>query len=262
MQSVEPVAFPESQRGDYALSSDPRDRLVAALDVGSASEALLLADQVAGRCRWVKVGMELFYAEGRDLIARLQDRGFRIFLDLKLHDIPNTAAAAVRSVAPLGAELLTLHTAGGAAMLETAVAQVKILHRAPLLAGVTVLTSMNEAELHAIGVEAAPQEQVLRLATLALQSGLAGLVSSPLEVLALRQHFGPAPILIVPGVRPAGSTLNDQQRTATPEQAIRDGASLLVVGRPITRAIDPSRAAEAILEEMARGLERRPVTQA
>lgn len=242
------------------MSTDPQSRLIVAIDVGSGEEALILADALQGRCRWLKVGMELFYAEGRDLVLRLQDRGFCIFLDLKLHDIPNTVAAAVRSVAGLGVQILTVHAAGGPAMMEAAAAQARLLPSPPLLAGVTVLTSMDEVQLRSIAVHATAEEQVLRLAALTLQSGLKGLVASPMEIQALRQAFGPEPLLIVPGVRPAGSQADDQRRTAAPEKAIRDGASLLVVGRPITRADDPVRAAEEIVIQIAAGLTSPPST--
>ncbi len=254
MQAVPPLAGPQAQDRSYAHSSDPRDRLIVALDVGSAAEALRLAGDLTGRCRWLKVGMELFYAEGGDLVRRLQDRGFRIFLDLKLHDIPNTVAAAVRSVHQLRVEILTVHASGGPEMLRAAARQAELLEQPPLLAGVTVLTSMDDLQLQSVGIESAPQQQVLRLAALALESGLEGLVSSPLEVGALRQHFGPAPVLIVPGVRPSGSALDDQSRTATPAQAMRAGASMLVIGRPITRSSDPQRAVDNILVEMHAGL--------
>ena len=198
--------------------------------------------------------MELFYAEGRDLVRRLQDRGFCIFLDLKVHDIPNTAAAAVRSVASLGVQLLTVHASGGSAMLQAASAEAERLADAPLLAAVTVLTSMDEAQLHAVSVERTPQQQVLSLAALALGSGMRGLITSPLEVPALRRDFGPQPILIVPGIRPMNAAADDQRRTATPEQAMRDGASFLVVGRPVTKAENPAQATELILQQMTAGL--------
>ena len=258
MKSATPAPCTAGQNRQYARSQDPRDRLIVALDVGSTDAALKLADGLRDRCRWMKVGMELFYAEGRDLINRLQDRGFCIFLDLKLHDIPNTTAAAVRSLADLGTQILTLHAAGGAAMMEAASREARLLPNAPLLAGVTVLTSMDEGQLRSIAVQASPEDQVLRLALLALQSGLGGLVASPREIKALRQEFGPEPVLIVPGIRPPGSEADDQRRTATPEHAIRDGASLLVVGRPITRAADPIRAAEEILEQIVDGLASHP----
>lgn len=252
--STPPVRQADIDEGQF-VSKDPRDRLVVALDVGSTAEALHLAGLLQGRSRWVKVGMELFYAEGKDLLRKLRNMGFRVFLDLKLHDIPNTVAAAVRSVGDFGVEILTLHASGGPAMLETASAAARGLLQAPLLAGVTVLTSMDEPQLQSVGIRDPAQEQVVRLASLALQSGLRGLVASPLEIATLRQQFGRAPLLIVPGVRPVGSAADDQRRTATPEQAIRAGASLLVVGRPITRAADPAQAAEAIVAEIARGLD-------
>ena len=255
MQEVPSFASLAGKDRGYLRSADARDHLIVALDVKSATDALHLADILADRCRWVKVGMELFYAEGRDLICRLQDRGLRIFLDLKLHDIPNTVAAAVRSLSELGVQILTVHAGGGPAMLGAASAQAKLLRHAPLLAGVTVLTSMDEAQLASVGIAQTPQTQVLRLAGLALQSGLAGLVSSPLEVAALRQEFGAAPVLIVPGIRPAGSANDDQSRVATPEQAMRDGASLLVVGRPIVRSADPAQAVDSILAEITHGLQ-------
>ena len=215
--------------GSIATSAEsrrPEDRLIVALD-------------------------ELFYAEGRELVSRLQDQGFCIFLDLKLHDIPNTVAAAIRSVSSLGVQILTLHAAGGPVMMAAAAAEVRLLQQAPLLAGVTVLTSMDEPQLLSLGVQASPQEQVLRLAALAIDSGVRGLVSSAQEVALLRRRFGPEPVLIVPGVRPLGSNPDDQRRTATPAEAIRQGASLLVVGRPIIQAADPLRAAEVILAEIA-----------
>ncbi len=252
MQSVTQLA--QNQISLYARSSDPRDRLIVALDVSSADEALTLANMLDGRSRWLKIGLELFYAEGRDLVRRLQDRGFCIFLDLKVHDIPNTAAAAVRSVTSLGVQLLTLHASGGAAMMQAASAEVDRLADAPLLAAVTVLTSMDEAQLHAVSVEQTPQQQVLTLAALALQSGIRGLVTSPLELAMLRSGFGATPILIVPGVRPPNTQVDDQLRTATPERAMRDGASFLVIGRPITKVEDPARATEAVLQQMAAGL--------
>ena len=257
-QSTSQVTCSAGSEKCYAESDDPQDRLIVALDVGSADEALKLAEGLRNRCRWMKVGMELFYAEGRDLIRRLQDRDFRIFLDLKVHDIPNTAAAAVRSLGGLGVQILTLHAAGGAAMMEAAAKQAQLLQDPPLLAGVTVLTSMDDNQLRSIAVQATPKQQVLRLAALSLQCGLCGLIASPHEVQALRQEFGPGPVLIVPGIRPSGSQADDQRRTATPESAMRDGASLLVVGRPITRSAQPIRATEEILEQIAAGLPSQP----
>jgi orotidine-5'-phosphate decarboxylase len=230
--------------------TDPQERLIVALDVPSAEAAMDLVDQLQGTCRWFKVGMELYYAAGNAIIDRLVERGFKVFLDLKLHDIPNTVAGAVRSVAGTGASLLTIHAGGGEQMMRAA-AQAASAPNAPELLAVTVLTSMDAAELAAVGVSDAPAAQVLRLARLAKASGVTGLVCSPEEVAAVRQAMGPSARLVVPGIRPPGLTASDdQRRVATPAETIARGASMLVVGRPITRAADPANAAAAILAEI------------
>jgi orotidine-5'-phosphate decarboxylase len=230
--------------------ADPLDRLIVALDVPSADAAMDLVDQLQGTCRWFKVGMELYYAAGNSVIDRLVERGFNVFLDLKLHDIPNTVAGAVRSVAGTGASLLTIHAGGGEQMMRAA-AQAATAPNAPELLAVTVLTSMDAAELAAVGVPTPPAEQVLRLARLAKISGVAGLVCSPEEVAAVRQAMGPGARLVVPGIRPANHTAtDDQRRVATPAETIARGASMLVIGRPITQAADPASAAAAILAEI------------
>lgn len=236
---------------DNFFSSDPSDRLAVALDVPNPKAAFDLADRLEGNCRWLKVGMELYYAAGNDFVEELRERGFRIFLDLKLHDIPNTVAGAVRSVAGLGAELLTVHGSGGGAMLRAA-AEAAQSPGAPRLIAVTVLTSMDPTELNSVGVHSSPAEQALRLAHLAKESGVSGMVCSPEEAASLRREIGPEVILVVPGIRPAGSAVDDQRRIAGPGDAIARGASLLVVGRPITRAEDPAAAARAIVDEIAR----------
>jgi len=229
---------------------NPKDRLAVALDFPSAQPALELAARLSGICQWLKVGMELYYAAGNSLIEALRSRGFNIFLDLKLHDIPNTVAGAVRSATQAGASLLTLHASGGPAMMAAA-AEAASDPNAPRLLAVTVLTSMDAAELAAVGVPSSPAEQVLRLAWLAKQAGIDGMVCSAEEVSALRDELGPGALLVVPGIRPAGSEVGDQKRVATPGSAIRAGASMLVVGRPITQAGDPAEAASAILREIA-----------
>ena len=237
-----------------ADQADPRDYLIVALDVPTAVEALELTDKLGDQCRWIKVGMELFYAEGRPLIAELRDRNFRIFLDLKLHDIPNTVASAIHALGPLGIDLLTIH-AGGPAMLQAASSAASALALPPTLAAVTVLTSMNEDQLQAVGVNATPADQVMRLAHLSFETGFRALITSPLEVQSLRDTFGPDPILIVPGIRLPGGVADDQYRVATPRSAISQGASLLVVGRPITRSPEPLEATKEVLREIASGLE-------
>lgn len=234
---------------------DPRDRLIVALDVPTASQALELAGQLRGICRWVKVGLELYLAAGNGIVETLTDQGFSVFLDLKFHDIPNTVAGAVRSAASLGASLLTVHAAGGPAMLAAAAEAAAGVADPPRLLAVTVLTSMDTAQLEAIGVGASSSEQVLRLAQLARNCGINGLVCSAEEVGLLRQQLGPDAMLVTPGIRPAGAEINDQKRVATPAAAIRAGASALVLGRPITQAADPAKAAAAILSEIAAALE-------
>jgi len=229
--------------------TDAKDRLAVALDVPDAQAALDLVDRLGDSCRVLKVGMELYYAGGNALLEELRSRGYRIFLDLKLHDIPNTVAGGIRSVARSGAELLTVHAGGGGAML-TAAAEAARAPGAPRLLAVTVLTSMDAAELKAAGVCSAPADQVLRLARLAKSSGINGMVCSAEEVAALRSELGPEALLVVPGIRPAGSALNDQRRIATPAEAISSGASMLVVGRPITRAANPDEAARAVVKEI------------
>jgi orotidine-5'-phosphate decarboxylase len=227
----------------------PKDRLAVALDLPDAAQALALVDRLGDTCQWFKVGMELYYAAGNDIVKKLRDRGFNVFLDLKLHDIPNTVAGAVRSATQAGASLLTLHASGGRAMMSAA-AEAASAPGSPRLLAVTVLTSMDANELAGIGITTSPAEQVLRLARLAQASGIDGMVCSPEEVAALRRETGPSTLLVVPGIRPAGAALDDQKRIATPAQAISEGASMLVVGRPITRATDPAEAARAVLRDI------------
>jgi orotidine-5'-phosphate decarboxylase len=227
----------------------PKDRLAVALDLPDEHEAIKLVDRLGQTCQWYKVGMELYYAAGNRIVQQLRDRGFNVFLDLKLHDIPNTVAGAVRSAAQAGASLLTIHASGGAAMM-TAAAEAAATPGSPRLLAVTVLTSMDANELTGIGITTSPADHVLRLAKLAQASGIDGMVCSAHEVALLRKETGPNTLLVIPGIRPAGSATEDQKRIATPAQAIAHGASMLVVGRPITRAADPTDAALSILEEI------------
>jgi len=227
-----------------------KDRLAIALDLPNEHEAIKLVDRLGDTCQWFKVGMELYYATGNSIIQQLRDRGFSVFLDLKLHDIPNTVAGAVRSATNAGASLLTIHASGGAAMMSAA-AEAASAPGAPRLLAVTVLTSMDAGQLAGIGITASPADQVLRLARLAQNSGINGMVCSAEEVALLRNEIGPNSLLVIPGIRPTGSAVEDQKRVATPAQAIADGASMLVVGRPITRAADPAAAAQSILDEIA-----------
>ncbi|NYF80422.1 orotidine-5'-phosphate decarboxylase [Granulicella arctica] len=228
----------------------PTDRLIVALDFPSAAPARVFLKQLDSACRWLKVGMELYYAEGNAFVEELRGLGYEVFLDLKLHDIPNTVAGAVRSTTNAGASLLTLHATGGSVMMAAAVEAASV-PGAPRLLAVTVLTSMDAAQLSGIGIASSPADQVLRLARLAWSTGIRGMVCSAEEVALLREVLGDEAELVIPGIRPAGAAIGDQSRIATPAEAIRRGASRLVVGRPITQAPDPKSAALAILDEIA-----------
>lgn len=228
------------------------ERLIVALDLAEAQAAAALAGRLAGAVGLVKVGLELFVAEGPAGVARVAEAGLPVFLDLKLHDIPNTVAGAVRSAARLGAAMLTLHAAGGAAMIAAArEAAERAAGPRPLLLAVTVLTSLEGPDLDAIGLSGPAEAAVLRLARLALAAGADGLVCSAREVAALRAAFGPGPALVVPGIRPEGSPADDQRRTMTPTEAVAAGADWLVIGRPITRTPDPLAAARGIAASLA-----------
>jgi len=220
---------------------------IVALDVPDAAAAYALLDRLGPSAGFVKVGLQLFTAEGPGIVRELRGRSLRIFLDLKLHDIPNTVARAVRSAAALEVELLTVHASGGASMLRAAAEAAA--GTALTLLGVTVLTSLDRSDLEATGVNADPSDQVLRLAGLAHEAGLDGVICSPHEIAALRRQCGPDFVLMVPGIRPVGSAANDQKRAMTPRQAVSLGATNLVVGRPIYTAADPRAAAESIARE-------------
>jgi orotidine-5'-phosphate decarboxylase len=228
----------------------PTERLIVALDFPGAAEALSLVDRLEGASSWFKVGLELYLAEGNGLVAELKRRGFSVFLDLKFHDIPNTVASAVRSAGRLGVSMLTLHAAGGPDMLAAAVQAAGETDTRPALLAVTVLTSMDAAQLEATGVNGDATEQVEKLASMASACGVQGFVCSAAEVRSLRSRLGSEPLLVIPGIRPQGAANDDQRRVATPAAAIAAGASYLVVGRPITQAADPGATARAILAEI------------
>jgi orotidine-5'-phosphate decarboxylase len=219
-------------------------RLIAAIDAAERAKAEAMAQAVAPHCGLVKLGLEYFLANGPAGLAAAG--GAPVFLDLKLHDIPNTVAGAVRSLLPLNVQMLTVHAGGGGAMVAAAAKAASEAPAPPQILAVTVLTSLDAAALAATGVAGGTTQQVLRLARLALENGADGLVCSAHEIAPLRDAFGPKPILVVPGIRPAGSATNDQARVMTPEQAVTAGADYLVVGRPIFSAPDPAAAAMAI----------------
>jgi len=233
---------------------EARKRLIVALDVPGAEAAEEMVRQLEGACQWFKVGLELFAAAGPAVVEALTARGVSVFLDLKFHDIPNTVAGAVRSAAGLGARIMTVHAAGGPAMLAAARAALDGVAGPPQLLAVTVLTSMDAEQLKATGVTLSPAEQAELLARTGWEAGIRGFVCSPQEVAALRALTGPEAVLVVPGIRPAGAASGDQKRLSTPADALSAGANYLVVGRPITQSPDPAQAAEAILQEMAQAI--------
>jgi len=226
--------------------------LILALDVPTRETAAPLLRQLRGSVRWVKIGLQLFTAYGPDYVRAVADEGFHIFLDLKLHDIPNTVAKAVESLAKLPIGMLTVHTAGGQEMMMAARIAQQQTKPHLLILGVTVLTSMDAAGLREIGVADAPEAQVARLGRLAADAGVRGLVCSPLEVALLRAQLPANLQLVTPGIRLAGEAGgDDQKRVMTPTEAARAGANYVVVGRPILQAKDPAIAARAILAELA-----------
>jgi orotidine-5'-phosphate decarboxylase len=226
--------------------------LILALDVPTREAAAPILRQLRGQLHWVKVGLQMFTAYGPTYVREVAGMGFNVFLDLKLHDIPNTVTKAVESLAPLPISMLTLHTAGGAEMMRAALAAQQKHNPKLLLLGVTVLTSMDTAGLGEIGVPASSADQVVRLGQLAATAGLRGLVCSPLEVAMLRSKLSTDMQLVTPGIRPADETGgDDQKRVMTPADAAKAGASYIVVGRPILQAADPAAAARAILAELA-----------
>lgn len=232
------------------------ERVIVALDM-DAFEAYALAERLRGRAKWVKIGMTLLYAEGPAIVSAFKKRGFNAFVDLKLHDIPHQVAGAAASLVECGADMLTFHTVGGVPMMSAGQHSIEdrvgVLNvPCPITLGVTVLTSMDADTLRATGVERPVADQVRALASQAREAGLSGVVASPQEAAMLRELLGRDAAIVTPGVRPAGAALGDQSRVATPAQAFADGASHIVVGRPITQAEDPVAAFEAIAAEVNR----------
>jgi orotidine-5'-phosphate decarboxylase len=225
--------------------------LILALDVPTREEAAPILRHLRGELKWVKIGLQMFTAYGPNYVREVAGMGFHVFLDLKLHDIPNTVGKAVESLCPLPIRLLTLHTGGGGEMMRAALAAQQKGNPNLLLLGVTVLTSMNDASLAEVGVNSPAADQVSRLGRLAAASGLRGLVCSPHEVALLRSQLPAGTQLVTPGIRPAGeSGGDDQKRVMTPAEAARAGSTHIVVGRPILKAADPAAAAKAIIAEL------------
>jgi orotidine-5'-phosphate decarboxylase len=227
-------------------------RVIVALDYADARSALTLVEKLDPAFCRLKVGKELFTAAGPSLVKSLVDRGYGVFLDLKYHDIPNTVANACRAAAGLGVWMLNVHAGGGRAMLQAAREALGRDGKAPLLLAVTVLTSLAAADLEELGIAGTPVEAAKRFATLAHSCGLDGVVCSPQEASALRRQFGADFCLVTPGIRPAASGHNDQQRVMTPRAAIDSGADYLVIGRPITQAADPLSALQEVNRDIRR----------
>ncbi len=234
-----------------------REQLIVALDVETADAGARLAESLRGRVGLFKVGSEVFTAEGPLLAKHLIASGYKVFLDLKFHDIPNTVRAAAREAAAMGASIFDVHAIGGRAMMQAAVegareGAARAGKPRPLVVGVTILTSLAAPDLGELGVEGGPEASVVRLAKLAQAAGLDGVVASAKEIASIRRACGPHFVVVTPGIRMPAAASNDQARVATPAAAIRAGANFLVVGRPITQAADPAAAAQAIVTEMER----------
>ncbi len=227
-----------------------KDRIIVALDLEDLTAAEKLVKALSGLISFFKVGSELFSAAGPDAVKMVRENGGRVFLDLKYHDIPNTVSRAVSRAATLGVSLVNVHTLGGVAMMRAAADSARDIDADTRVIGVTVLTSMDATDLLRVGIGDAPEEAVIRLARLAREAGLAGVVSSAREVGRLREEFGPGFILVTPGIRPAGADAGDQKRIVTPGEAFDAGADYIVVGRPIAAAPDVRAAAESIIEEV------------
>lgn len=230
------------------------DRIIIALDC-EADKAVAISYMLAEEAKWVKIGMTLYYAYGADLVKMLKDRGYKVFLDLKFHDIPHQVRGAAKSAAQSGADMITMHAIGGLPMMKAALEGAiegagSINGATPITLGITVLTSMDEMQLQQVGVSRPLESQVLALADLAKESGISGVVASPQEARRLREELGEDAFIVCPGVRPKGSDVGDQSRIATPKEAFDNGASHIVVGRPITDAEDPIEAFRSIAKEL------------
>ena len=227
--------------------TETADKIIVALDVATKEKALALKEQLRDQISFFKIGLQLYTAKGPEIVRAVRATGANVFLDLKLHDIPNTVALAVESAAQLDVQMLTIHLSGGEAMIRAAVSTKP---RDLLVLGVTVLTSVDEQTIRQIGIADKIENQVLRLAKLGVENGIDGIVASPHEITRLRHEFGDKIKIVVPGIRPAGSESADQKRVMTPREAIHAGADYLVIGRPIIAHSRPSEAVTKILQEL------------
>ncbi len=244
--------FPDNAfRGSDLRNNDPHEKLIVALDVSTAAAAQKIVAAVGESALTYKVGMQLYTAEGPQVVRDLVASGRRVFLDLKYHDIPNTVASAVREAARLGVSMLTVHASGSSKMLRSAVDAARSVNPSLLVLAVTVLTSLDQSDLEQVGVQGSVQDEVLRLTKLALAAGCQGIVTSARESSRLRSELGNDFAIVTPGVRPLGSDHADQARVVTPAEAVAAGASHIVVGRPITEAADPAAEARSILQQIS-----------
>ncbi len=227
-------------------------KLILALDLPNKTEALEMLEKLQGSLEWVKIGLQMYLKYGPDFVKQVGAMGFKVFLDLKLYDIPNTVASAIKSLADLPISMLTIHASGGEEMMRDALKAAKEAKPDLLILAVTVLTSFDDEGLAKTGVGANASQQVVRLAKLAEQSGIEGLVCSPLEIEILRKSISPNIALVTPGIRPAGSDANEQKRIMTPSLAASAGANYIVVGRPILKAQNPAKAAQEIIAELSK----------
>ena len=244
-------AKPTVLREAAGFDLKPDDRLIVALDVPNAAAAQALVRQIGDACVFYKVGLQLFAAEGSSLVRELVRSGKKVFLDLKFHDIPNTVSGAVRSAAELSVEMLTVHASGGSKMLRAAVEAASSCAVRPKILAVTMLTSLAPDDLKELGLGSDMPANVRRLAEVAHKSGCDGVVASPHEAAEIRKSVGTKFLIVTPGIRASGSTADDQSRTASPVEAIRAGATHLVVGRPVTAAPDPAESARNILKQIS-----------
>lgn len=226
-------------------------KLILALDLPDRESALKILDGLRGKLEWVKIGLQMYLKYGANFVREVSGMGFKIFLDLKLFDIPNTVASAVESVSALPVSMLTIHASGGREMMRRAVESAAERNPELLILGVTVITSFDADSLAETGVELEPEWQVEKLAKLAVDSGLKGIVCSPLEIESLRSILPEDTVLVTPGIRPSGSSADEQKRIMTPADAARAGSDFIVVGRPILKAENPAFAVSKILEEIA-----------
>jgi orotidine-5'-phosphate decarboxylase len=231
------------------------ERVIIALDTTDVGHALSIAESLVDHACWIKVGMTLFDTSGPDIVERLRAMGYEVFIDLKLHDIPHQVEGAAEALARLGCSMFTVHAQGGRTMIEAAIRGAQAGaeaagHEVPLVIAVTVLTSLSADDLTSAGIEATPAEYAAKLARLAWDAGVDGVVCSPEEAATMRATLGPEAVIVTPGVRPHGSSADDQSRIATPAAALAAGASFLVVGRPITAAADPRRVFDALSDEL------------